>query len=64
MIIKDISIRLRDNCELNISTEDIAYWDFDYNNDIMRIDLKDDSFYEIYKRNVLWVRCGAERNKE
>lgn len=64
MIIKDISIKFRDHCELNISTEDIAYWDFDYNNDIMRIDLKDDSFYEIYKRNVLWVRCGAERNKE
>ena len=64
MIIKDISIRFRDNCELNISTDDIAYWDFDYNNDIMRIDLKDNSFYEVYKRNVLWVRCGAERNKE
>lgn len=64
MIIKDISIKFRDNYELNISTEDIAYWDFDYNNDIMRIDLKDNSFYEIYKQNVLWVRCGAERNKE
>ena len=64
MIIKDINIKFRDHCELYISTEDIAYWDFDYNNDIMRIDLKDNSFYEIYKRNVLWVRCGTERNKE
>lgn len=62
MIIKDMSIKFRDHCELNIFTEDIAYWDFDYNNDIMRIDLKDGSFYEIYKRNVLWVRCGADRS--
>lgn len=49
-------IRIRcNNCELNIHGEDIQSWDFDYNKDVIRIDLKSGSFYEIYKANILWV---------
>ena len=33
----------------------IQTWNFDYNDEILRIDFKDGSFVEYYKRNVICV---------
>ena len=43
------------NREININGKDIRSWDFDFNQDVIRIDLKSGSFYEFYKRNIFWV---------
>ena len=56
MMPKEIVIRCIENQEYHINGDDIQYWDFDYNQDVLRIDNKNGSFVEFYKRNIIWVK--------
>lgn len=58
---KAITIHLIEHYELNFHGNDIQTLDFNYNKDIVKINLKDGSFYEIYKRNILWVQFINEK---
>lgn len=40
----------------------IDKWNFDYNDDILRIDFKDHSFIEFYKHNIICVEVNHENN--
>ena len=56
MMPKEIVIRCIENQEYHIHGDDLQYWDFDYNQDVLRIDNKNGSFVEFYKRNIIWVK--------
>ena len=59
MVIEEINI-ICINRNYRFSTDTIAYWDFDYKPDILRIDFKDNSFVEFYKRNIVCVECNTK----
>lgn len=42
----------------------IQSWDFDYNDHILRIDFKDGSFIEFYKRNIICVECNTAEGSD
>ena len=59
MVIEEINI-VCINRNYRFLTDTIAYWDFDYKPDILRIDFKDNSFVEFYKRNIVCVECNTK----
>lgn len=59
MIIEEINI-ICTNKNYRFPTDEIAYWDFEYKPDILRIDFKDGSFIEFYKQNVVCVECNTK----
>ena len=42
----------------------IKRWDFDYSEDILRIDFTDGSFVEFYKRNIICVEFNRNLDRK
>ena len=57
---KEMNIICVGDLRYRFNTDIIQYWDFDYNDHILRIDFKDGSFIEFYKRNVICVEYNTE----
>lgn len=56
---KEINIICVGDLRYRFGTDIIQYWDFDYNDNVLRIDFKDGSFIEFYKRNVICVEYNT-----
>ena len=57
---KEINIICVGDLRYRFSEEEIRVWDFDYTPEILRIDFKDGSFIEFYKRNIICVEFNTE----
>ena len=56
---KEINIICVGDVRYRFIEDDIQSFDFDYNEHILRIDFKDGSFIEFYKRNILCVEFNT-----
>ena len=57
--IKEINVICVGDKRYRFSIDEIQNWDFDYSDQIMRIDFKDHSFIEFYKQNLLCVEVST-----
>jgi hypothetical protein len=60
MMPKEINIICVGDLRYRFSQAEIKSWDFDYSDDVLRIDFTDDSFIEFYKRNIICVEFNKE----
>lgn len=60
MIPKEINIICVGDLRCRFSQAEIKRWDFDYSDDVLRIDFTDDTFIEFYKRNIICVEFNKE----
>lgn len=56
--IKEMNIVCVGNIRHRYSGDIIQHWDFDYNDNILRIDFTDGSFIEYYKKNIICVEVN------
>ena len=61
---KEINIICVGDLRYRFNADIIQYWDFDYNDNILRIDFKDGSFIEFYKRNIICVEYNMVEPQE
>ena len=60
MMPKEINIICVGDLRYRFSQAEIKSWDFDYSDDVLRIDFTDNSFIEFYKRNIICVEFNKE----
>lgn len=58
---KEINIICVGDLRYRFNIDTIQVWDFDYSDEILRIDFKDGSFVEFYKRNIIAVEMNKEK---
>ena len=61
---KEINIICVGDLRYRFNADIIQHWDFDYNDTIIRIDFKDGSFIEFYKRNVICVEFNKAESED
>ena len=62
-MLKDINIICLGDLRYRFAGDIIQHWDFDYNEDILRIDFKDGSFVEFYKSNIICVEFNKQESE-
>lgn len=60
MLPKEINIICVGDLRYRFTQEIIKSWDFDYSDDVLRIDFTDGSFVEFYKNNIVCVEFNKE----
>lgn len=58
-MIKEINV-ICVNKKYRFTTDEIAYWDFDFKPDVFKITFKDGSFIEFYIQNIVCVEYNTE----
>lgn len=58
-MVKEINIICIGDLRYRFGVDIIKCWDFDYKDNILRIDFEDGSFVEFYKHNVICVEFNT-----
>lgn len=57
---EDINIICIGDLRYRFAREIIKCWDFDFSKEILRIDFKDNSFIEFFKKNIVCVEFNTK----